>query len=183
MTFTISSAYAWPNKDNLNTRNNSEKAVKRISEMIKNRFNGRNHNNEISYRIDYKRLRASAGRTMLDSIIRRIKTSNVVIFDLTHYNRNVLIELGIALHFSKINEEFSFYLIKEKSDEKCVIDDLPSDLQGFFISEYVLEKNKIVFKDNNSLRMSIESDVKDFYNKLNVQIETIDEINFDSTED
>jgi hypothetical protein len=31
--------------------------------------------------------------------------------------------------------------------------------------------------------MSIESDVKDFYNKLNVQIETVDEINFESTED
>ena len=183
MTFTISSAYSWPNKNNLEKSNNSEKAVKRISEMIKNRFNGKNHKEEIKYRIDYKRLRASAGKAMLESIIRRIKSSNVIIFDLTSYNRNVLIELGIALYCSKLNDDFSFYLIKEKCNNKSVIDDLPSDLQGFFISEYVLEKNKIVFKDNNSLRMSIESDVKDFYNKLNVQIETVDEINFDSTED
>lgn len=56
-------------------------------------------------------------------------------------------------------------------------DGIPSDLQGYFISEYILDKNKKVeFKDNNSLRMSIESDVKDYFNAREQSFNQIDEI-------
>jgi hypothetical protein len=50
-------------------------------------------------------------------------------------------------------------------------------LQGYFISEYVNEKGKIIFKDNNSLRMSIESDVKEYFNAREQIFNQIDELN------
>jgi hypothetical protein len=57
---------------------------------------------------------------------------------------------------------------------------IPSDLQGYFISEYVNEKGKIIFKDGNSLRMSIESDVKEYFNTREQTFNQIDEINEDN---
>ena len=57
---------------------------------------------------------------------------------------------------------------------------MPSDMQGYFISEYTVAKNgTVAFKDNNSLLMSIVSDINDFYNIQGLMIEKIDEINFE----
>lgn len=53
-------------------------------------------------------------------------------------------------------------------------------MQGYFISEYTVAKNgTVAFKDNNSLLMSIVSDINDFYNIQGLMIEKIDEINFE----
>jgi hypothetical protein len=190
--FTIASAYCWSVKNNdekMKRRNvrtsrpiiipNSELAIKHLASMIKNRFNGKTKNN-IKYNINYRRLRASAGRTMLDSIIKRIETAQVIVFDLTRNSPNVFLELGIALSISRDNEYPSIYLIKELTLNEYIMTGLPSDLQGYFITSYKVVKGKVVFKDDNSLRMSIESDVKDYYNQQEPsQFNQIDEINFD----
>jgi hypothetical protein len=175
--FTIASAYQWPAKNKAEKLNNSEKALKHIIEFTKNRFTNKTHKNGYEFKISYKRLRASAGANMLDSIIKRIENSQIIIVDISNPNPNVFLELGIALYVSKINNAISVYLIKEKTGKK-LINDLPSDLHGFFISEYVATNGKIEFNDNNSLRMSIVSDINDFYSKLNINIPTTDEINF-----
>ncbi|WP_127142124.1 hypothetical protein [Flagellimonas marinaquae] len=171
--FTISSAYQWSKDEN--GKNNSELAIKSITEHIKNRFSN-NKNGKFNYNISYRRLRASAGRTMLKSIIKRIEDSQVVIIDLTTENKNVFIELGIALALEKSNDFLSIYLIREKNTNKKLPEGIPSDLQGYFISEYILDKNKkVIFKDNNSLRMSIESDVKEYFNSIIQSFNSIDE--------
>ena len=72
--FTISSAYPWANNDS------SKKAINYIAKMIKDRFNNKE---EYDYNINYRKLRASAGRTMLDSIYNRINDSQVIIIDLS----------------------------------------------------------------------------------------------------
>ena len=172
--FTIASAYQW-SKDEKG-ENNSELAIKAISEMIKNKFSY-NKNEKLNYNINYRRLRASAGRTMLSSIIKRIEDSQVIIIDITTENRNVFIEAGIALALEKNNPYLSVYFIKEKNNEFPLPNGIPSDLQGYFITEYVAEKGKIIFKDNNSLRMSIESDVKEYFNAREQFFNSIDEIN------
>jgi hypothetical protein len=160
--FTISSAYQWKN-DEVKI-NNSEKAIKHICSIIKSRFSD-NENKKFNYNINYKRLRASAGRTMLKSIIKSIEDSQVVIIDITTENLNVFIETGIALALEKNNNFLSIYFIREKTDGKKLPEGIPSDLQGYFISEYIVDKNsKVIFKDNNSLRMSLESDVKEYFN-------------------
>jgi hypothetical protein len=95
---------------------------------------------------------------------------------LTSENSNVLIEAGIALALEKSNEFLSVYFIREKSDNKKLPEGIPGDLQGYFISEYIVEKNeKVIFKDNNSLRMSIESDIKEYFNSRENPFNPIDE--------
>lgn len=177
--FTIASAYQWSKKDNnyknltsfksgaakSNKMSNSELAIKHIFNMIKRRFENK-RKNDFSYNINYRKIRASAGRTMLDSIINRIETTEVIIIDITEKNPNVFIELGIALYNSKKNRYPSVYLIKDITSNENIMQDLPSDLQGYFVSGYKMEKGKVVFKDQNSLRMSIESDVKEYFNEL-----------------
>ena len=170
--FTISSAYEW--KKDGEKINNSERAIKHIYKIIKSRFSD-NENKKFNYNINYRKLRASAGRTMLKSIIKRIEDSQVIIIDLTAENKNVFIESGIALALEKSNDFLSIYFIREKIDGKKLPDGIPSDLQGYFISEYILDKNeKVIFKDNNSLRMSIESDVKEYFNQF-LKFNPIDE--------
>ncbi|MCF8430170.1 MAG: hypothetical protein K9G64_08570 [Bacteroidia bacterium] len=171
--FTISSSYQWKNDDV--KINNSEKAIKHIYDMIKSRFSD-NENKKFNYNINYKRLRASAGRTILKSIIKRIEDSQVVIIDITAENRNVFIETGIALALEKNNNFLSIYFIREKIDGKKLPEGIPSNLQGYFISEYIVDKNsKVIFKDNNSLRMSLESDVKEYFNAREISFNSIDE--------
>lgn len=105
--FTISSAYEWPKE--INEKHNSEKAIKKIVASVKKRFDNKNHNKTgIEFNVVYKRLRASAGRPLTDSIIKRIETANIVIIDITNNNKNVFIELGIALLYSKNNPKFLY---------------------------------------------------------------------------
>ena len=169
--FTISSVYQW--KTNQNKQNNSEKAIKHLADMVKSRFAD-------VYNVNYRRLRASAGKTMLYSIMDRIEDSQVIIIDITTSNKNVFLEAGIALTLKRKNRNLSIYFIIERNEEKVLLNRIPSDLQGYFISEYTVDKQgKVTFKDQNSLRMSIESDVKDYFNKKkNDSFDQIDEYNF-----
>ncbi len=50
-----------------------------------------------------------------------------------------------------------------------------ADLHGYFISEYTTDsKGKITFNDSGSLRMSIESDIKEYFNQF-LKFNPIDE--------
>jgi hypothetical protein len=153
------------------------KMGKTISGIIKNRFSN-NKNEKFNYNLNYRKLRASAGKTMLKSIIKRIENSQVVIIDITSENKNVFIEAGIALALDKNNPFLSVYFIREQNKLKPMPLGIPSDLQGYFISEYAInKKGEITFKDSNSLRMSIESDVKEYFNARDQSFNSIDEIN------
>jgi hypothetical protein len=175
--FVISAAYQWPKSERKEQANNSEKAIKHLSKIITNRFTGKGKLSGIS--IAYKRLRASAGKTMLESIFKRIETSNVIVFDISDNNPNVFLELGMAIALTKNKFDISVYLIKEKKEKGALLSNLPSDLQGYFISEYIVNpKSEVTFQDNNSLRMSIESDVKDFYAARLSANPQLDEINY-----
>ena len=76
-------------------------------------------------------------------------------------------ELGIAIALARNNNNIAIYLIKEKKSTENLLHNIPSDLLGYFISQYTLNvKGEATFHDNNSLRMSIESDVKEFYENI-----------------
>jgi hypothetical protein len=81
-----------------------------------------------------------------------------------------------VLALKKSNDFHSIYFIREKIDGKKLPDGIPSDLKGYFILEYFLDKNeKLIFRDNNSLRMSIVSDIKDYFNLREQSFNSIDE--------
>jgi hypothetical protein len=164
--FTISGGYQW-------SSNEAKLAIQQISNYIKNRFDGKNEKN-LKYNINYRRLRSSAGRTILDSIKAKIINSQVIIFDISDKNPNVMLELGYALAISNDNNYLSIYLICKKDEP--LPKNIPTDLHGYFISEYTTNsKGEIKFNDNGSLRMSIESDVKEYFNQINLNFNPIDE--------
>ncbi len=155
--FTISGGYQWSSK-------NAKLAIQQVSNYAINRFDGKNGKN-LKYNINYRRLRSSAGRSILDSIMAKINNSQVIIFDISEKNPNVMLELGIALALSKENPFHSIYLICKKGEP--LPKDIPTDLHGYFISEYTHNnKDEISFNDNGSLRMSIESDIKEYFNQF-----------------
>ena len=153
--FTISGRYQW-------SSNSAKLAIQQMSKYVINRFDGKNEK-KLKYNINYRKLRSSAGRPILDSILKRIKNSQVIIFDITEKNPNVMLELGYALATATNIEFLSIYLICMKGEP--LPKDIPTDLHGYFITEYTIDdKGKITFHDNGSLRMSIESDVKEYFN-------------------
>jgi hypothetical protein len=163
--FTISGGYPWNSKD-------AKLAIQKVSRDIINRFNGEN-GKKLKYNINYRRLRSSAGRPMLESITAKIKNSQVIIFDITDKNPNVMLELGYALALSAQNDYLSIYLICKKGD--ALPKNIPSDLHGYFISEYNVIKEEVKFADSRSLRMSIEGDVKEYFNQLTENFNPINE--------
>lgn len=170
--FTLAASYQWTVKSGEPVL--SEKAIKKLSDALKKRFS---EGKSKHFQINYKRLRSSAGRNVLDSIYKRIYECNALIVDITEMNPNVFIELGMAISRTKSDETFSLYIIREVKSEGDLLKNLPSDLQGYFISGYYLEKNEVRFIDNNSLHMSLVSDIIDYYQKQSVDISS-DEINF-----
>lgn len=163
--FTISGGYQWNSKD-------AKLAIQKVSNDIINRFNGEN-GKKLKYNINYRRLRSSAGRPMLESITAKIKNSQVIIFDITDKNPNVMLELGYAIALSALNDYQSIYLICRKGD--ALPKNIPSDLHGYFISEYNVIKEEVKFADSRSLRMSIEGDVKEYFNQLTENFNPINE--------
>jgi hypothetical protein len=61
------------------------------------------------------------------------------------------------------------FIICEGKDFKAA--NIPSDLQGYFISFYEIKNKKAIFHDNNSLAMSIVSEIADKFNKSYVEDE------------
>lgn len=163
--FTISGGYQWNSKE-------SKLAIQKVSIDIINRFDGKK-DKKLKYNINYRRLRSSAGRSILDSIIVKIKNSQVIIFDITDKNPNVMLELGYALALSKDDEFISIYLICKKGEP--LPNNIPTDLHGYFISEYTILNNEVKFCDGGSLRMSIESDIKEYFNQLSTNFNPINE--------
>jgi hypothetical protein len=192
MKFTITAGYQWTQKDkkekttkenvNVVTTFHSELAIKKIVQGINNRFYKDNKAKHEGVGITYKRLRASAGKLMWDSIFKRIVTANAIIIDITHPNKNVYIELGAAMYHSKINEAFSIYLIKDITGNADLLSNVPSDLQGFFVSGYEVVRGKVVFKDNNSLLMSLVSDINDYFDIGSKTAVLTDEINYEEAQ-
>lgn len=163
--FTISGGYQWSSND-------SKMAIQKVSNDVIKRFNGENEKT-LKYNINYIRLRSSAGRSILDSIISKIKNSQVVIFDSTDKNPNVMLELGYALALSIDNDYLSIYLISKKGEP--LPHNIPTDLHEYFISEYTIENGEVKFKYNGSLRMSIESEVKEYFNQIFSDFNSINE--------
>jgi hypothetical protein len=49
--------------------------------------------------------------------------------------------------------------------------DIPSDLQGYFVSLYEIKNKKVEFHDSNSLAMSLLSEIADKFHKSYIEDE------------
>lgn len=82
-------------------------------------------------KLDFGRLRARHATTVLGSIVQRICSCDILIFDLGDFNKNVLFELGCAVGSQGLDSRNIFILGTEKT-----LKELPSDLKGFFLTKY-----------------------------------------------
>lgn len=84
------------------------------------------------FRLDIARLRGTHGQFLLQDLRERIQSADILIFDIgprdgAGFNQNVLIELGMALAATPPKHVFILKQLRA---------DLPSDLQGFLVTNY-----------------------------------------------
>jgi hypothetical protein len=124
--------------------------------------------------VNFRRLRASAGGILFLDIFSMIKNADLLIFDITALNSNVLIELGTAYGYKLSNgTESNIFIIEASEINKKII---PSNLLGFFITSYKKSKKNIVFSDQNSLLQSIKSRIISLMNERLLINSHVDEI-------
>lgn len=141
-------SYEW-SKNDAGMSNTAYKAFKKLSQNINNRL-GVNKN-----LVNYRRLRGSAGSFLFPSIFKMIRNADIIIVDITNNNQNVLLELGIAIAIQQeVKSDLEIYLIREVKKRRNKI---PSNLVGYFITDYSMKKKKVTFNDTNSLMMSISN--------------------------
>lgn len=86
--------------------------------------------------IRINRLRAMHGGSVLDVLLRRLLQSDVLIFDITGQNPNVVLEIGLALA-CKGTEGSAFILQKVDAAGRVTKEAAhPSDLSGYFFTRY-----------------------------------------------
>jgi hypothetical protein len=86
--------------------------------------------------IRINRLRAMHGGGVLDVLLRRVRCSDILVFDITGLNANVLIEIGMALALKGTSG--SVFLLQRTDSRGRPLDPAnhPSDLSGYFFTRY-----------------------------------------------
>ena len=85
-------------------------------------------NENIKIRVSIARLRCIHGGLMLPELMRRIRESDILLFDIGQDNRNVYLEVGMAL---ATRQDFRNVFILAIQGQNT-----PSDLQGVLLSNY-----------------------------------------------
>jgi hypothetical protein len=162
-------AYQWNQKDKDSEKKNTQenknahryKYVTNLIASVKARVNSELKRNGIKEpcKIHLSRLRATSGSFLLSSIRERMKSAYAIIFDITEKNPNVMLELGMCLEMQvHLAKHAKVFLICESESFNAEL--LPSDLSGYYLTCYHLNKSKKEYKsDNLSLEMRITSDI------------------------
>jgi hypothetical protein len=80
------------------------------------------------------RMRAIHGGEVLGTFIKRCKDSDILVFDISTENPNVMLELGLAIAAKKSCP--CIYVFHEQKGGEFEVKDIPSDLRGYFITSY-----------------------------------------------
>jgi hypothetical protein len=164
----IYAAYPWnvictnDTEDGKKKNKFSPSALKELINQIQKRLDSceQKQTDVVLPKLFYSRLRATCGSFVFSSIRERMTSAYAIIFDITDYNPNVMLELGIALELQQnLEHSAKVFLIAHSENYSDTL--LPSDLRGYFLTTYKYDekKNKVIFGDNGSLVMRIVSDI------------------------
>lgn len=159
-TIRIGVGYAWAKGDGGETLDPSSDRrwqalranLARTADAVRTRCESRPGSVKCS--IDIRRLRATHGSMILDSIRDRISTADILVMDLaaadgsTPFSENVLLETGMALGMTRDRDRRLFVLSPNK--------DLPSDLQGVLRTDYVWDKSTYKFADSRGFHAALQ---------------------------
>jgi hypothetical protein len=163
----IFAAYPWSlnlHDDDIITKTynkSSPLAIKELIKRVQKRLDGYNKTNHLVEfpKLYYSRLRATSGSFIFSSIRDRMSSAYAIIFDITDFNPNVMLELGIALELQQNTQNSAKVFLIACAEQYC--DSLiPSDIRGYFLTTYKINNktNKVTFGDI-SLEMRIFSDI------------------------
>jgi hypothetical protein len=132
--------------------------VKRILDGIEGSRSVGNSRSIFKYTIG--RMRAHHGADILAAILRRCQETDIIIFDISSRNPNVMVELGIALG-SKGPQSGQVFVLQDeealntKGEPVGFPGNVPSDLRGYCITSHKVKGKKRVFVDFQGFRSSI----------------------------
>lgn len=116
-----------------------KKILQDLCEEVRTTIRASNH------KVDFASLRGEAGTFLLRKIQLDIMSADILVFDLTYRNPNVLFELGIAYAMGR-----RFFLIVKENKQQDIRKDVPSNLAGVVVSPYRGEIKS--FCDSSTLR-------------------------------
>jgi len=106
------------------------------------------------------RMRAMHGGDLLGAFLERSKRADILIFNITGNNPNVLLELGIALGIKGLNG--NVFIMQEVEESNKPISPTPSDLNGYFFTRYKKDKKKgLKLIETQAFLAALKSRIKD----------------------
>jgi hypothetical protein len=144
---TIGIAYDWSSesKTGLSARsryNFLTQSLKQVLDEVSTQAKKSKHAGLFPFSIRMNRMRGLHGGHLLDILDNRLKSADILVFDITGDNPNVMFELGLALGVRGLNSNRVFvfqevYSGKEGGQiEGAPISKTPSDLSGYFLTRY-----------------------------------------------
>ena len=133
--------------------------IKTVISMVKNDSSKRSKSAH-PLRIEYSRLRARHGMGALSGILKKIENTDILIFDISKHNPNVLFELGYAMA-DKGQDSGRIFILRETQGE-----DTPSDLTAFIRSEYQLATKTKTKRKGRTSKFAKMSDGRGFKGAL-----------------
>lgn len=114
-----------------------------------------------SYRLG--RMRARQGASLLPRFIELCETSDIVVFDISKYNPNVMFELGLAVAIKGVASGRVFVLMEAPSCDEIQqgLQKVPGDLAGYFITFYTRKKNGFEICDKQGFNAALKAIVLD----------------------
>ena len=128
-----------------------------IAEVVKR---GASRKGKYALYIQVGRMRAMHGSELLPRFRDLCKNTDIVAFDITGENPNVMLELGMALA-AKAETPGRVYIFKQKTIDESPI---PGDLPGYFITYFHTEQGKnkhceLKLKDQPGFRAALRTAV------------------------
>ena len=158
---------------------------RRFTEVLK-RLEQNHGNDHFSFYVG--RMRAAHASDLCASIVERCKTTDIVAFDISTYNPNVLFELGVALGTkgAASGEVFLFARanappVKQRLPRSVQDSEfdrtlpIPADLAGYLQTRYRLDTTKpspkMILDDFNGFRAAVVSKVMEIARKRGMLID------------
>ena len=167
----IYGAYHWKNKSSevdikskIDKNRDSYLYIEQLIDSIKLRVNKELEKCGLKEKckIHYTRLRSTSGSFVLDSIRERMSNAYAIIFDISEFNNNVMLELGMCLEMQKhIKNPAKVFLIAKADSFSHSL--LPSDLAGYYLTCYKKNNKNKYSSDSLSLEMRMTSDIIEKY--------------------
>lgn len=157
-------AYPWgeDTKQHIISKDNIWKFIKSILEKSCGALNKAQANKKLApVTCRFSRMRALHGSDLLGTFIHRCKEADILIFDITKHNPNVMLELGIALGLRQ-GPDGCIFILQQVDDDKQPTCKIPSDLTGYFFTFYKRNSNEIYsLTDERGFAAALLARIKD----------------------